>query len=80
LFGPDIIPSDHPKDKGQRAECCCVASKDIGRYDTCPHLCAYCYANSSPEAVARGHALMGAGYPAVLGPQPDSCGRCGMCA
>lgn len=40
------------KDKGQRKECGCVASKDVGRYGTCPHLCAYCYANSSP-ATAR---------------------------
>lgn len=28
-----------------------MKSKDIGEYDTCPHLCAYCYANTGKEAV-----------------------------
>ena len=26
-----------------------VKSKDIGQYYTCPHLCEYCYANTSKE-------------------------------
>ncbi|MDP4271946.1 MAG: DUF1848 domain-containing protein [Bacteroidota bacterium] len=34
------------KDKGQRSACGCILSKDIGAYDTCPHNCVYCYANS----------------------------------
>lgn len=41
------------KDKGQRKECGCIYSKDIGSYDTCLHGCVYCYANSSPEAAQR---------------------------
>lgn len=40
------------KDKGQRQLCGCIESKDIGRYDTCPHACRYCYANSN-EQIAR---------------------------
>jgi hypothetical protein len=32
-----------------RSQCGCYESVDIGMYDTCPHLCVYCYANSNPE-------------------------------
>lgn len=39
------------KDKGQRQECGCIVSKDIGAYSTCNHLCTYCYANTSQAAV-----------------------------
>jgi hypothetical protein len=41
------------KDPGQRSTCGCIIAKDIGQYSTCPHLCAYCYANASPAAVTR---------------------------
>lgn len=41
------------RDKGQRLFCGCIVSKDVGEYNTCPHLCEYCYANSSKEIAVR---------------------------
>jgi hypothetical protein len=62
---PDFLYLHH-KDTGQRRECGCHTSKDIGQYNTCMHLCHYCYANRSDvepkENHERYHRTMGSGH------------------
>lgn len=40
-----------PKRKNLRQECNCLMGNDIGAYNTCGHLCKYCYANSNKGIV-----------------------------
>jgi hypothetical protein len=44
LFFPEGFSFKH---KPTRDECGCTESTDIGTYDTCPHGCIYCYANTN---------------------------------
>lgn len=37
--------------KTQREGCVCILGHDIGEYDTCPHMCTYCYANTDKSTV-----------------------------
>lgn len=59
IFDSDVrvkkLSPEKMKDKGQRKGCGCMYSKDIGMYNTCPHGCAYCYANTSKEAALRNY-------------------------
>ena len=41
------------KDAGQRPECGCMPSKEVGAHNTCGNGCVYCYANYSPESVKK---------------------------
>ena len=45
LLSDEESKANSLKDPNQRESCGCVISKDIGQYETCMHLCVYCYAN-----------------------------------
>lgn len=49
------IKSLNNKDLGQRQFCGCIISKDIGQYNTCPHQCEYCYANTSKNSATSNY-------------------------
>lgn len=53
LFDEEYTNNIKLKDKGQRKACGCIVSKDIGIYNTCNHLCTYCYANHSESLVKQ---------------------------
>lgn len=55
------------KDPNQRAECGCIASIDIGAYNTCKNGCLYCYANFSSEAVGKNAAKHNPNSPLLFG-------------
>lgn len=40
-----------PKRNNLREDCNCLMGNDIGAYDTCGHLCKYCYANNNKALV-----------------------------
>lgn len=51
-FGIDV---SHKKDASQRKACGCVASRDIGMYDTCIFGCQYCYATRNFDRTKENH-------------------------
>ncbi len=60
-----------PKRKGARAECACYISCDIGAYNTCRHLCKYCYANTEPSEVLAQSRLHDPKSPFLIGNYMD---------
>jgi hypothetical protein len=50
LFFPDGFSYKH---KPTRDQCGCTESMDIGTYDTCPHGCVYCYANTNKQKAKK---------------------------
>jgi hypothetical protein len=60
-----------PKRKGARAECACYLSCDIGAYNTCKHLCRYCYANAEVSEVLAQSRLHDPKSPFLIGSYMD---------
>lgn len=55
------------RDKNQRPACGCMASIDIGAYDSCRNGCRYCYATHSAKAVQTNLRLHDPASPLLIG-------------
>ncbi len=64
VFGLDVT---HRKDPSQRAACGCVASRDIGMYDTCLFNCVYCYATTNFDRARERHRNSSLTSPSLTG-------------
>lgn len=61
-----------PKKVPIRKECACYMGNDIGAYNTCLHLCRYCYANYDEATVRENYRLHDPKSPFLIGgSRPD---------
>ncbi len=61
---------DVPKNRNRNqrnGECACLLGTDVGAYDTCGHLCRYCYANTNPSLVKENMKKHDPNSPFLLG-------------
>lgn len=59
------------KMNARKGFCSCFLSNDIGSYDSCLHLCSYCYANGSKEAILRNFKNHDDNSPFLIGSSTD---------
>lgn len=59
-----LIPKQY---SGAREECGCILGNDIGAYDSCPHLCRYCYANTDRFLVRENRKRHDSNSPFLIG-------------
>lgn len=55
------------KMEARKGYCACYLSNDIGAYNTCPHLCRYCYANGDKSLVAENYQAHDPDSPLLIG-------------
>lgn len=60
------ISLDMPNKRSQR-ECSCFFGTDIGAYNSCGHLCRYCYANADVDSVRKNIARHDPDSPFLIG-------------
>ena len=56
-----------PPNPNNRKECACYLTADIGAYNTCGHLCRYCYANADREIILRNMKMHVPNSPFLIG-------------
>lgn len=61
------VPLNTPKRKNARAICPCLLGQDIGAYNTCGHLCSYCYANMDEQIVMNNRKRHDPNSPFLIG-------------
>ena len=58
---------EFPKVKNARTSCACYLGGDIGMYNTCRHMCRYCYANYDEKTVMNNYAAHDPDSPLLVG-------------
>ena len=63
------VPLNPSKRKNARVICDCLLGQDIGAYNTCGHLCKYCYANMDQQMVINNMKKHNPDSPFLIGNQ-----------
>ena len=55
------------KMEARKSFCACYLSNDIGSYNSCMHLCKYCYANGDEKTIRKNYAMHDDNSPLLVG-------------